>query len=165
MRWPVLVALGGTQCVFWGIVYYAFSVLLVPMRTEWPFPARRSPALSQWVWPLLRRWRRASGARWIGHGVALLRGGALAGAALLVAWSYGFLKAASENELAGILGYEERPLVSIDYRGDPRSGIVDALSTMVVNGTHVKIYAWYDNEWGYVNRTAELVRLVGGAER
>ncbi|HVJ61182.1 MAG TPA: ArsJ-associated glyceraldehyde-3-phosphate dehydrogenase [Tahibacter sp.] len=77
----------------------------------------------------------------------------------------GFLKAASENELAGILGYEERPLVSIDYRGDPRSGIVDALSTMVVNGTHVKIYAWYDNEWGYVNRTAELVRLVGGAER
>ena len=76
----------------------------------------------------------------------------------------GFLKAASQNELAGILGYEERPLVSIDYRGDPRSGIVDALSTMVVNGTHVKIYAWYDNEWGYVNRTAELVRLVGGAE-
>jgi glyceraldehyde 3-phosphate dehydrogenase len=73
----------------------------------------------------------------------------------------GFFKAAAENELKDILGYEERPLVSIDYRGDPRSGIVDALSTMVVNGTHVKIYAWYDNEWGYVNRTAELVRLVG----
>jgi glyceraldehyde 3-phosphate dehydrogenase len=73
------------------------------------------------------------------------------------------LKSASEGALAGILGYEERPLVSIDYRGDPRSGIVDALSTMVVNGTHVKIYAWYDNEWGYVNRTAELVRLVGSA--
>lgn len=75
----------------------------------------------------------------------------------------GFLKAASENELKGILGYEERPLVSIDFKGDPRSGIVDALSTMVVNGTHVKIYAWYDNEWGYVNRTAELIRLVGNA--
>ena len=71
------------------------------------------------------------------------------------------LRAASEGELAGILGYEERPLVSIDYRGDPRSSIVDALSTMVVNGTHVKLYAWYDNEWGYANRAAELVRLVG----
>lgn len=74
-----------------------------------------------------------------------------------------FLKTASEGALKGILGYEERPLVSIDYQGDPRSGIVDALSTMVVNGTHVKIYAWYDNEWGYVNRTAELVSLVGKA--
>ena len=75
------------------------------------------------------------------------------------------LKAAAEGPLRGILGYEERPLVSIDYRGDPRSGIVDALSTMVVNGTHVKIYAWYDNEWGYVNRTAELVTLVGASGR
>jgi glyceraldehyde 3-phosphate dehydrogenase len=73
------------------------------------------------------------------------------------------LKAAADGELKDILGYEERPLVSIDYRGDPRSGIVDALSTMVVNGTHVKIFAWYDNEWGYVNRTAELVRRVGSA--
>ena len=72
------------------------------------------------------------------------------------------LHAAAEGELAGILGYEERPLVSVDYRGDPRSGIVDALSTRVVNGTQVKIYAWYDNEWGYVNRTVELARLVGG---
>src|SRR5690606_19041995 len=71
------------------------------------------------------------------------------------------LKAAAESELAGILGFETRPLVSIDYQTDPRSSIVDALSTMVVNGTHVKIYAWYDNEWGYVHRTAELVRLVG----
>lgn len=71
------------------------------------------------------------------------------------------LKAASENELKGILGYEERPLVSIDYKGDARSSIVDALSTMVVNQTQVKIYAWYDNEWGYANRTAELVTLVG----
>ena len=71
------------------------------------------------------------------------------------------LKAAADGELRDILGFEERPLVSVDYLGDPRSGIVDALSTLVVNGTHVKIYAWYDNEWGYVNRTAELVRLVG----
>ena len=73
------------------------------------------------------------------------------------------LKAAADGELQGILGYEERPLVSIDYRTDPRSSIVDALSTMVVNGTQVKIYAWYDNEWGYANRTVELARLVGGA--
>jgi glyceraldehyde 3-phosphate dehydrogenase len=73
------------------------------------------------------------------------------------------LKAAADAELRGILGYEERPLVSVDYRGDPRSAIVDARSTLVVNGTHLKIYAWYDNEWGYVNRTVELARLVGGA--
>ena len=73
------------------------------------------------------------------------------------------LKAAADGELQGILGYEERPLVSIDYRTDPRSSIVDALSTMVVNGTQVKIYAWYDNEWGYANRTVELAQLVGGA--
>lgn len=71
------------------------------------------------------------------------------------------LKAAAEGPLAGILGYEERPLVSIDYRTDPRSSIVDALSTMVVNGTQVKLYAWYDNEWGYANRTVELARKVG----
>lgn len=73
----------------------------------------------------------------------------------------GLLKAASENELQGILGYEERPLVSIDYKTDPRSGIVDALSTMVVNGTQLKLYVWYDNEWGYANRTAELALKVG----
>lgn len=73
------------------------------------------------------------------------------------------LKAAAEGELRGILGYEERPLVSVDYRGDARSSIIDALSTLVVNGTQLKLYAWYDNEWGYVNRTAELVRLVGQA--
>ena len=75
------------------------------------------------------------------------------------------LKAAADGELSGILGFETRPLVSIDYQTDPRSSIIDALSTLVVNGTQVKIYAWYDNEWGYVNRTAELVRLVGGADR
>jgi glyceraldehyde 3-phosphate dehydrogenase len=71
------------------------------------------------------------------------------------------LKAASEQELKDILGYEERPLVSVDYKTDPRSSIIDALSTMVVNGTQVKIYAWYDNEWGYANRTVELARMVG----
>jgi glyceraldehyde 3-phosphate dehydrogenase len=74
-----------------------------------------------------------------------------------------FLKAASEQELKDILGYEERPLVSVDYKTDPRSSIIDALSTMVVNGTQVKIYAWYDNEWGYANRTVELAKLVGSA--
>jgi len=76
------------------------------------------------------------------------------------------LKAASERgTLKDILGYEERPLVSIDYRTDPRSAIVDALSTRVINGTQVKLYTWYDNEWGYVNRTAELVLKVGRAGR
>ena len=73
------------------------------------------------------------------------------------------LQEAAEGELAGILGYEERPLVSIDYRTDPRSAIIDALSTLVVNGTQVKLYAWYDNEWGYANRTVELMRKVGAA--
>ena len=65
-------------------------------------------------------------------------------------------KAASEGPLAGILGYEERPLVSVDYKHDPRSSIIDAPSTLVVDGTQVKILAWYDNEWGYVNRMMEL---------
>ncbi len=73
------------------------------------------------------------------------------------------LREAAEGELDGILGYEERALVSIDYRTDPRSAIVDALSTLVVNGTQVKIYAWYDNEWGYANRTVELARKAGSA--
>jgi glyceraldehyde 3-phosphate dehydrogenase len=70
------------------------------------------------------------------------------------------LKTAAEGRLKGILGYEERPLVSVDFKGDPRSGIIDALSTMVVDGTCVKILAWYDNEWGYVNRMVELARKV-----
>lgn len=69
-------------------------------------------------------------------------------------------KTAAENELAGVLGYEERPLVSIDYRTDPRSAIVDALSTMVINKRQLKLYVWYDNEWGYVNRTMELARYI-----
>jgi glyceraldehyde 3-phosphate dehydrogenase len=70
-------------------------------------------------------------------------------------------RVAADGPLAGILGLEERPLVSVDYVGDPRSSIVDALSTMVVNDTHVKVYAWYDNEWGYANRLVELAALVG----
>jgi len=71
------------------------------------------------------------------------------------------LKAAAEGRLQGILGYEERPLVSVDYVNDPRSSIVDALSTMVINGTQVKILAWYDNEIGYVHRMMELALKVG----
>ncbi|MBQ0833214.1 ArsJ-associated glyceraldehyde-3-phosphate dehydrogenase [Marinobacter sp.] len=73
------------------------------------------------------------------------------------------LKEAANGPLAGILGFEERPLVSIDYKTDPRSAIIDALSTLVVNQTQVKLYAWYDNEWGYANRTVELVRKMGAA--
>jgi len=72
-------------------------------------------------------------------------------------------KTASDGELAGILGYEERPLVSVDYLNDPRSSIVDALSTMVIDDTQVKIYAWYDNEWGYVNRMVDIARLMAGS--
>jgi glyceraldehyde 3-phosphate dehydrogenase len=70
------------------------------------------------------------------------------------------LRAAADGPLRGILGYEERPLVSVDYKDDPRSGIVDALSTMVTDGTQVKVLAWYDNEWGYANRMVELAGTV-----
>ncbi|RZQ55465.1 type I glyceraldehyde-3-phosphate dehydrogenase [Pseudidiomarina tainanensis] len=73
----------------------------------------------------------------------------------------GWMQEAARGKLQGILGYEDRPLVSIDYKTDPRSSIVDALSTKVINGTHVKLYAWYDNEWGYANRTVELMEKVG----
>lgn len=69
-------------------------------------------------------------------------------------------KEAAAGALAGILGYEERPLVSSDFVNDPRSAIVDAGSTMVVDGTLVKVFAWYDNEWGYANRMAELAGKV-----
>lgn len=72
----------------------------------------------------------------------------------------GFLQAAAEGSLRGILGYEERPLVSIDYKDDPRSSIVDALSTMVIDETQVKVLAWYDNEIGYANRLVELVLKI-----
>jgi glyceraldehyde 3-phosphate dehydrogenase len=70
------------------------------------------------------------------------------------------LKDAADGPLAGILGYETRPLVSVDYKDDPRSSIIDAPSTMVTNGTQVKILAWYDNEWGYASRYAELAQKV-----
>jgi len=72
----------------------------------------------------------------------------------------GYFREAAEGELNGILGYEERPLVSVDYLNDPRSSVVDALSTMVVDETQVKIYAWYDNEWGYVCRLADIAAMI-----
>ena len=68
--------------------------------------------------------------------------------------------AATAGPLAGILGYETRPLVSIDFKDDPRSSIVDALSTKVTDHTQVKILAWYDNEWGYANRLVDLAGIV-----
>ena len=74
-----------------------------------------------------------------------------------------FATAAAEGPLKGILGYEVRELVSSDYTNDPRSSIIDAASTMVVNGTQVKIFAWYDNEWGYACRLADITRMVAGA--
>lgn len=72
------------------------------------------------------------------------------------------LKHAAENELKGIMGYCEEPLVSIDFKMDERSSIIDALSTMVVEGTMVKIISWYDNEWGYSSRTIDLIDYVVG---
>ena len=69
--------------------------------------------------------------------------------------------AASNGALAGILGYSEVPLVSIDYVGNPNSCTLDALSTIVINGTMVKISGWYDNEWGYSSRCVDLLRFVG----
>ena len=75
----------------------------------------------------------------------------------------GLLAAAAAGPLDGILGYEERPLVSVDFKDDPRSAIIDAPSTMVIDSTQVKILAWYDNEWGYANRMVELARKVGAS--
>lgn len=72
-------------------------------------------------------------------------------------------RTAAEGSLRGILGYETRPLVSADYVNDTRSGIVDAPSTMVVNGTQVKAYIWYDNEMGYAHRLIDVARMVGDA--
>jgi len=71
--------------------------------------------------------------------------------------------AAAEGSLKGILGYETRALVSSDFTNDPRSSVIDAQSTMVVNGTQVKVYAWYDNEWGYACRLADITRMVAGS--
>ena len=71
------------------------------------------------------------------------------------------LKEAAESpELKGILGYSELPLVSIDYNGNPHSSTIDALSTMVIDGTGVKVVSWYDNEWGYSNRLVDLVAYM-----
>ncbi|GHO93428.1 glyceraldehyde-3-phosphate dehydrogenase [Reticulibacter mediterranei] len=70
-------------------------------------------------------------------------------------------KDAAAGPLKGILGYTDEPLVSSDFRGDPRSSIIDGLTTMVLGGTMVKVVAWYDNEWGYSNRVADLARFVG----
>jgi glyceraldehyde 3-phosphate dehydrogenase len=72
-------------------------------------------------------------------------------------------KAAADGPLKGILGFETRPLVSSDFTNDRRSSIIDGPSTMVINGTQVKIYAWYDNEWGYACRLADIVRMVAGS--
>lgn len=69
-------------------------------------------------------------------------------------------KGAAAGELKGILGYSEEPLVSSDYRGDPRSSIVDGLSTLVMGGNLAKIIAWYDNEWAYAVRTADLAAMM-----
>lgn len=71
--------------------------------------------------------------------------------------------AAADGPLKGILGYETRPLVSADYTNDPRSAVVDAGCTMVVNGTQLKVYVWYDNEWGYAQRLADVALMVGAS--
>ncbi|EOL9005799.1 type I glyceraldehyde-3-phosphate dehydrogenase [Cronobacter turicensis] len=71
-----------------------------------------------------------------------------------------FLKASQEGPLKNILGYSDEPLVSSDYRGDPRSSIIDGLSTLVIGGNMVKILAWYDNEWGFSNRLVDLALLM-----
>jgi glyceraldehyde 3-phosphate dehydrogenase len=70
------------------------------------------------------------------------------------------LKNAANNELKGILAFEEQPLVSIDFRGNPNSSIVDAENTKVIGGTTVKILSWYDNEWGYSCRVRDLVKYI-----
>ncbi len=70
-------------------------------------------------------------------------------------------KKASEGEMKGILGYSDQPLVSIDYRGISFSTVFDSLLTKVVNGTLVKVFSWYDNEWGFSTRMVDLIDLVG----
>ena len=70
------------------------------------------------------------------------------------------LKAAAEGPLKGILGYEEKGLVSVDFKGNPHSSIVDAQSTEVIGGNLLKVLAWYDNEWGYSSRIVDLVKIV-----
>jgi len=70
------------------------------------------------------------------------------------------LKAAANGQMKGIISYSEEPLVSVDYKGDPASSIIDALSTMVIGDNMVKVVSWYDNEWGYSNRFADLAAFV-----
>ena len=70
-------------------------------------------------------------------------------------------KAAADGPLAGVLGYSDEPLVSIDYTTNPHSSVVDALSTSVMEGRMVKVVSWYDNEWGYSTRVVDLARYVG----
>ncbi|TCW17383.1 glyceraldehyde 3-phosphate dehydrogenase [Raoultella sp. BIGb0138] len=76
-----------------------------------------------------------------------------------------FRQAAASGPLQGILGYSDEPLVSSDYQGDPRSSIVDGLSTLVIGGNMVKILAWYDNEWGFSNRLVDLAQFMARRER
>ncbi|GEC65806.1 type I glyceraldehyde-3-phosphate dehydrogenase [Raoultella terrigena] len=76
-----------------------------------------------------------------------------------------FREAAAAGPLQGILGYSDEPLVSSDYQGDPRSSIIDGLSTLVIGGNMVKILAWYDNEWGFSSRLVDLALLMARRER
>ena len=71
------------------------------------------------------------------------------------------LKKAAEGNLKNILDYNDLPLVSVDYKGNTNSSIIDGLSTMVMEGTMIKVVAWYDNEWGYSCRVIELAKLIG----
>ena len=70
------------------------------------------------------------------------------------------LKRAAEGDLKGILGYCDEPLVSVDFKQDPRSSIIDAQSTMVMEGNMLKVLSWYDNEWGYSNRVVDVIKMV-----
>ncbi|MEO8437443.1 MAG: type I glyceraldehyde-3-phosphate dehydrogenase, partial [Chloroflexota bacterium] len=70
-------------------------------------------------------------------------------------------RASADGPLKGILGVSDEPLVSMDFKGDSRSSIIDSQSTMVLDGTMVKVIAWYDNEWGYSCRVADLIAFVG----
>jgi glyceraldehyde 3-phosphate dehydrogenase len=72
------------------------------------------------------------------------------------------LKDAANGPLKGILAFSEEPLVSIDYRGNANSSIVDAANTKVIDGTCVKVLSWYDNEWGYSCRVRDLVKYIAG---
>jgi glyceraldehyde 3-phosphate dehydrogenase len=74
------------------------------------------------------------------------------------------LKKAAEGDLKGILGYTDEPLVSVDFNGNPLSSIVDGASTSVMDGTMLKVLAWYDNEWGYSCRVRDLVKYIASRQ-